>query len=60
LEQILVRLRIHVAAEVHALEQILHHRAHFTELPAQTFLQCVRRSRIRLIDSDLVDQLLSV
>ena len=49
-----------VAAEVDALEQVLHHRPHLAELAAQTFLQGVGGGRIRLVDGDLVDQLFCV
>jgi len=45
--------------EVDGLEQVLHHCAHLAELTTQTFLQRVRRRRIRLVDRDLVDQKLS-
>ena len=60
LEQILVGLGRRIAAEVDALEEVLHHRAHFAELAAETLLQRVRGGGIRLVDSDLVDELLSV
>ena len=60
LQQILVGLRRRVAAEVDALEQVLHHRPHFTELATKAFLKCVGSGWIWLVDDDLVDQLLGV
>jgi hypothetical protein len=60
LQQILVRLGACVAAEVDALEQVLHHRPHFSELPAKTLLECVSGGGIRLIGQNLVDQQLRV
>ena len=60
LQEILVRLGCRVAAKVHALEQVLHHRPHFTELATQAFLQRVGSGGIRLVDDDLVDELLGV
>ena len=60
LEQILVGLGRRVAAEVHALEQVLHHRAHLAELATEAFLQRVGCGGIGLVDGDLVDELLSV
>jgi hypothetical protein len=60
LEQILVRLGRRVAPEVHALEEVLHHGAHLAELATETLLQSVGRCGIRLVDGDLVDELLGV
>ena len=60
LQQILVRLGRRVAAEIDALEQVLHHCPHLAELAAQAFLQGVRGGRIRLVGRDLVDQQLHV
>ena len=48
------------AAEVHRLEEVLHHGAHLAELPAQTFLQGIGGGGIGLVGNDLVDQLLGV
>ena len=45
-------------AEIEALEQVLHHRAHLAELTAQPLLQGVRGRRVRLVRDDLVDQAL--
>ena len=45
-------------AEVDALEQVLHHRAHLTELAAQALLQGIRGERIGLVGHDLIDELL--
>jgi len=59
LDQVAVGLALR-AAEVHRLEQVLHHRAHLTELATQPFLQRVRRSRIRLIRCNFVDQALDM
>ena len=53
-------LRRRVAAEVDALEQVLHHRAHLAELAAEALLQGVGGGGIRLVGGDLVDQLLDV
>jgi hypothetical protein len=58
LQEILVWLGCRVATKVHALEQVLHHRPHLTELATQALLQCVGSGGIRLVDHDLVDELL--
>ena len=58
-EQVLVRLARRTT-EVERLEQVLHHRAHLAELPAQALLQRVGCGRIRLVRDDLVDQALHV
>jgi hypothetical protein len=60
LQQILVRLGAGVAAEVYALEQVLHHRPHFTELAAETFLERIGGGGIRLVGQNFVDQQLCV
>ena len=59
LDQVAVRLRRR-AAEVDALEQVLHHRPHLAELAAEPLLQGVGGGRIRLVLLDLVDQMLHV
>jgi hypothetical protein len=59
LQQVLVRLALR-SAEVDRLEQVLHHRPHLAELAAQTLLERVRGSRVRLVGLDLVDQSLHV
>jgi hypothetical protein len=48
------------AAEVEALEQVLHHRAHLAELATQPLLQGVGRGGIRLVGLDLVEHALHV
>ena len=60
LEEVLVGLRRRVAAEIHALEQVLHHGAHFAELPAKALLEGVRCGGVRLIGGDFIDQELGV
>ena len=40
-----------VAAEVDALEQVLHHRAHLTEVPTQALLQGVGCCRVWLVNA---------
>ena len=47
-------------AEVDALEQVLHHRAHLAELAAEALLQRVRGCGVRLVLLDLVDESLHV
>ena len=58
LNEILKRLRI--APCVEALEEILHHRAHLSKLPAEALLKNVCSRRIRFVRSDRVDQVLNV
>lgn len=58
LDEIFVRLSF--AAEVEALEEVLHHRAHIAELPAEAFLQGVGGGRVRLVGGDGVDKFLDV
>ena len=58
LQQILIGLGRRIATEVDALEQILHHRPHFAELPTKAFLKCVGSSWIWFVDDDLIDELL--
>ena len=60
LQEILVWLGCRVAPKVHALEQVLHHRPHFTELATEALLQRVGSGGIRFVDDDLVDELLGV
>ena len=60
LKQILIGLGRCVTAKVDALKQVLHHGAHFAELAAESLLECVRGGGIRLVDGDLVDELLSM
>jgi hypothetical protein len=60
LQQILVRLGVRVAAEIYALEQLLHHRPHFAELAAETLLERVSGGGIRLVGQNFVDQQLSM
>lgn len=53
LDQIVIRFS--VATKVEALKQILHHRPHFPELAAQTFLQCIGCGGIRFVGGDRID-----
>src|SRR5688572_17538152 len=43
-----------VAPEVETLKEVLHHRAHFTELSTEAFLQCISRGGIRFIIDDWI------
>jgi hypothetical protein len=55
-----VAVGLGLAAEVEALKEILHHRAHLGELAAETLLESVGRRRIGLVVDDRVDQFLDV
>ena len=58
LDEILKRLRI--PARIEALEEILHHRAHLSELAAEALLKNVGSGRIRFVRIDRVNQILNV
>src|SRR5690606_10820151 len=58
LDEVMVRLAI--TAEIETLEEELHHRAHFTELPAQAFLEGIGGRWIRLVDDNRIDQILGM
>jgi hypothetical protein len=48
-------VRCCLPTRVEALKEVLHHRPHFAELAAQSFLKRVCRRRIRFIRDDVVD-----
>ena len=52
--------RLCVPAGIEALEKILHHRAHLSELAAEALLKNVGSCGIRFVRSDRVDEVLNV
>ena len=50
-----IQIGLAVSSKIKALKQVLHHRAHLSELTAQPFLQGVGSGRIRFIGDDGID-----